>query len=141
MKHYTGDDHRRLSWQRPPLQPVDMEVLHSNEHRRITAVFGTSSPPSGLSGIIRRYAFRYSECSWRHWIPLILADRINVVEGIIDDLAHGYIPNIFAERGWAAEWKCNRAGFVRKAAIGLAVTGALAYLLLRKKQKRSWLAG
>lgn len=99
MKKYTGDDHRRLNYERPPLQPVDVEVLHSNERPDITAVFGTSVPPSGLSGMIRRYAFRYSEGSWNHWLPLVLADRINVVEGIIDDLVHGHIPNIWAERG------------------------------------------
>ena len=30
MKKYTGDDHKRIHYERPPLQPVDMEILHSN---------------------------------------------------------------------------------------------------------------
>jgi hypothetical protein len=137
MKKYTGDDHRRLNYERPPLQPVDMEVLHSNERPNVSAVFGTSVPPSGLSGMIRRYAFRYSEGSWNHWLPLILADRINVVEGIIDDLTQGIIPNIWAERGWNAEWKYNRKGMIRNIAIGAAVgTVFLTALWAVKKKAR-----
>ena len=42
-------------------------------------------PPSGLSGMIRRAAFRYSEDRLRHWLMLLLADRVNVVEGLFDD--------------------------------------------------------
>src|SRR5690606_39113953 len=83
MKHYTGDDHGRLSWIRPSQQPENIEVLHSTERPSISAVFGTAQPPSGLSGMIRRYAFKHSESSFAHWLPLLLADRINVIEGII----------------------------------------------------------
>src|SRR5215216_3303152 len=128
MKKYTGDDHNRLNYDRPPLQPVDIEILHSNERPNVTAVFGTSTPPKGLSGVIRRYAFRYSESSWGHWVPLILADRIGVVEGIIDDIKHGYFPNIFVEKGWKAEWKHNRQGLIKKVATTILVTTAIAML-------------
>ena len=97
MKRYTGDDHNRLNWQRPVQQPThNMEILHSIERPNLSAVFGTAPPPSGLSGVIRRMAFKHSENSYAHWLPLILADRINVVEGVIDDLLHGHVPNIFA---------------------------------------------
>ena len=136
MKRYTGDDHAGLDYERPPLQPVDVEVLHSNERPDITATFGTPNPPSGLSGIIRRYAFRYSENSLLHWMPLLLADRVNVVEGVIDDLAHGHIPNIFAEKGWKAEWKHKPQRLVKKVAIGLAVTGVIVALVAGKNKKR-----
>ena len=89
MKRYTGEDHNRLSWQRPTQQPTHhMEILHSNERPNLTAVFGTSTPPSGLSGVIRRLAFKHRENSYAHWLPLIFADRVNVVEGIVDDLLH-----------------------------------------------------
>jgi len=134
MKKYTGDDHKRLNYERPPLQPVTVEVLHSNERPNISATFGTVSPPSGLSGAIRRYAFKYSEGSWNHWLPLLLADRVNVVEGIVDDLKHGHIPNIFAEKGWKAEWKHNPKGLVTKVAVGVVITAAIATLLFRKKK-------
>lgn len=125
MKKYTGDDHKRLNWQRPPLQPVTVEILHSIERPNLTAVFGTSAPPSGLSGAIRRYAFKYSEGSWGHWLPLLLADRVNVVEGVIDDLKHGHVPNIFAEKGWKAAWKYNRLGLIKKVVVTALVTTAV----------------
>lgn len=100
MKHRTDGEHAGYSWERPPQQPVNVEVLHSNERPNLPAVFGTSTPPSGLSGILRRFAFRYSESSYAHWLPLVLADRVNVVEGFLHDLAGGRVPNVFAERGW-----------------------------------------
>jgi hypothetical protein len=135
MKKYTGDDHKRLNWDRPPLQPVNIEVLHSIERPNITAVFGTSTPPSGLSGAIRRYAFQFSENQYMHWLPLLLADRVNVVEGIVDDLKRGHIPNIFAEKGMKAELKHNPKGFAKKVLVTLAVT-SIAYALLKGKSKK-----
>ena len=135
MKKYTGDDHKRINWERPPLQPVTVEVLHSNERPNITAVFGTSTPPSGLSGAIRRYAFQFSENQYMHWLPLLLADRVNVVEGIVDDLKRGHIPNIFAEKGMKAELKHNPKGLAKKVLVTLAVT-SIAYALLKGKTKK-----
>lgn len=136
MKHYTGDDHKRIRYDRPPLQPQTVEVLHSNERPGLTAVYGTVAPPSGLSGAIRRYAFQYSEGSWGHWLPLILADRINVWEGIVDDLKQGTLPNIWKERGWNAEWKYHRKAFVQKVVVVAAIT-TIAVLLLGGKKKRA----
>jgi len=135
MKKYTGDDHQRIHYEKPPQQPVNVEILHSNERPGVTAVFGTSTPPAGLSGAIRRFAFRYSESSYGHWLPLIIADRVAVVEGIIDDLKHGHIPNMIAERGWNAEWKYNRQGLIKKAVVGIAVVSAAILLLNRKKRR------
>ncbi len=134
IKKYTGDDHNRIRWERPPLQPATVEVLHSNERPGLSAVFGTVAPPSGLSGAIRRYAFKYSESSYGHWLPLLLADRVNVVEGIIDDLKQGHVPNIFAEKGWAAEWKYNRKAVVQKAATAAIVTFVVLVSLNKKKK-------
>lgn len=136
IKKYTGDDRRRLNYERAEQQPVNIEVLHSNERPGVTAVFGTSTPPSGLSGIIRRFAFRFSEGSWGHWLPLILADRVNVVEGIVDDLRQGHVPNVMAERGWNAEWKYNRTGLIRKAMIGAAITAAVVTLITLKNRRK-----
>lgn len=134
MKKYTGDDHNRLNWIRPPQQPVIVEVLRSIERPNISAVYGTSVPPSGLSGAIRRYAFKYSESSFGHWLPLILADRVNVVEGIIDDLKHGHVPNIFAEKGWKSEFRYNPKGLATKIIAG-ALIGAAAVMLLKGSLK------
>lgn len=138
MKHYNGADHQRLAYERSKQQMPREEVLHSNERTGITRVFGTSSPPSGLSGYLRRYAFKFSEGSSAHWLTLLMADRVNVVEGLVDDLRQGHIPNLFKERGWSAEWKYNRQGVVRKIAVGAVVSTALVTLLLiRNKRKRS----
>lgn len=133
MKHSNGADHERLNYDRPVQQPITVEVLHSNERPGITRVFGTSTPPKGLSGRIRRFAFRYSESSYAHWVPLVLADRIGVYEGIIDDLKLGIVPNIFAERGWTAEWKYNKKGVLKTAAI-IGAAATLVYLLSSRKR-------
>ena len=134
MKKYTGDDHNRSNYERPPLQPVHEEVLHSIERPNITAVFGTPNPPSGLSGIIRRQAFKLTESEYGHWLSLIFADRINMIEGIIDDIRHGFFPNIFAERGMKSDWKYNRKEVIRKVAIAAAVTTALVIFLKKRKK-------
>ena len=74
-----------VHWEIPEAQPQTVEVLHSHERPGITPVFGTAVPPSGLSGKIRRAAFRHSEGRLRHWMMLLLADRVNVIEGLFDD--------------------------------------------------------
>jgi hypothetical protein len=133
MKTRNNGEHAGYSWERPPQQPMTVEVLHSNERPNFSATFGTSTPPSGVSGMLRREAFNFSENSYGHWLPLMLADRIGVVEGIVDDLAHGNIPNIFGELGLKAEWEHNRANLITKIAIGALVTGALVAFLRRNR--------
>ena len=122
-------------YEQPEQQPVTTRVFHSTERPGLTPVFGTGQPPSGVSGLIRLGAFRFSENDIRHWLMLLFADRVNVVEGIIEDLAHGHVPNIFAEMGGPAEWKHNRAGFYRKAAIAGAVVGLLLYINGRRRRQ------
>jgi len=133
MKHYTGDDHQRLNYERTEQQPVNDEILVSNERPRMTTVFGTTVPPSGLSGKIRRKAFKYSEGSYGHWLPLILADRIQVIEALIDDVKNGYFPNLFKERGLAAEWKYNRNGMIRNTIIRVGLIAAAAIIIAKRK--------
>lgn len=136
IKHRTDAEQRGYTWQRPPQQPVDVEVLHSIERPNVSAVFGTSVPPTGLSGQIRRFAFRFSESEYGHWLPLLLADRVNVVEGIIDDIKQGHIPNIFAEKGMKADWKYNRKGLLKQAVIGVVATTVVIALLSGREQKK-----
>ena len=125
IKKRNNAEHAGYSWERPSQQPVDVEVLHSNERPNVTAAFGTSTPPSGISGMVRRFAFRYSESSYGHWLPLMLADRLSVVEGIADDLASARIPNIPAELGWKAEWQHNRGNLITRILVGLFVASAV----------------
>lgn len=137
MKKRTDEEIRGYTWERPPQQPVNIEVLQSVERPNITAVFGTSMPPTGLSGMIRRAAFEKSESSYGRWLPLILADRVSEVEGIVDDLKKGHVPNLFVERGWTAEWKYNRKNFILKAAVVAGITGGVIACLLSRKKARS----
>ncbi|WP_227764073.1 hypothetical protein [Hymenobacter sp. 15J16-1T3B] len=136
----TDVEQQGYTWERPTQQPADVEILHSNERPNLTAVFGTASPPMGLSGMIRRWAFRWSENEYNHWLPLILADRVNVVEGVLEDIAHGTFPNIWKEKGYNASWKHDRTGLVLRLAAFTAVAGGLVLWLSsdgdKKKAKR-----
>ena len=136
MKEWNGADHQRFNYDKPIQQPIDVEVLHSIERPGVSRVFGTSTPPKGLSGIIRRFAYKYSESTYAHWVPLVLADRIGIFEGYIDDFKHGIVPNPFAERGWQAEWKYNRKGLLKNVAIGAAVTAAVVVLVMQKDKAK-----
>ena len=122
-------------WDDLDQQTPSVKVFHSTERPGLTPVFGTAQPPSGLSGMIRAGAFRYSENDLRHWLMLLFADRVNVVEGIVDDLARGHVPNLFREMGGPAEWRHNRAGFVRKAVIAGGVVALLLYVNGRRKRR------
>jgi hypothetical protein len=135
IKHRLRDSADRNSWLRPTQQVINTEVLHSNERPSVSAVFGTSAPPSGISGMIRRFAFRYSEGTFAHWLSLLLADRINMVEGLVDDVKKGQLPNLIAEKGLKAEWEHNRPAMIQKAAIGAAVL-AVAFVILTHKRDR-----
>ena len=133
MKNRNNGEHAGYSWERPPQQPITIEILHSNERPDVTSVFGTSTPPLALSGVLRRIAFRYSESSYGHWLPLMLADRVSVVEGVLSDLKHGHVPNVFAERGWKAEWKHNRIGLARRILVRVVlISAAVAYISSRR---------
>lgn len=129
IKKRNNGEHEGYSWERPDQQPIDVEILHSNERPNVSATFGTATPPSGISGMIRRRAFDYSENSYAHWLPLMLADRVGVVEGVVDDLAHGHVPNVFGEMGLKAEWKHNRKSLVTKIVVGAVIASvAISYL-------------
>jgi hypothetical protein len=136
IKHYTGDDHERSNWQRPALQATDVEILKSTERPGLSAVFGTNNPPRGLSGMLRRFAFTYSENMYRHWLPLLMADRIDVIEAELEDLLHGIIPNLIAERGWGAIGKNNPGMLSRKIIVRLVILGTVAALIAYHVKKR-----
>jgi hypothetical protein len=120
----------------PPIEPQvpKVKIHKSTEHGRLTPVFGTSCPPTGLSGRIRDFAYRFSEGQLTHWLGLIVADRVNVLEDVLGDVARLRPPNVVKEMGLEAEWKYNRAALVKKAAIaGICVVGYLAYTRSRRR--------
>lgn len=136
IKRRTDEERFGYTWDRPSQQVETVEILTSTERSNLPAVFGTTLPPRGLSGIVRRFAFKYSESDYAHWLPLMLADRIGVVEGLVEDLSRGHIPNIFEERGWGAEMKYNRKNFLIKVAATTAIAAAVASVLLYRSSKR-----
>lgn len=71
-------------WEFPERQPELWPRERSIEHAFLTPVFGTSCPPRGLSGRIRRRAYaRYSEARAAHWLLLLAADRVDTVESTL----------------------------------------------------------
>jgi len=128
----SKDEGLTQDWQRPSQQQSDVEILRSIEHNRMPAVFGTSTPPSGLSGMLRRLAFRWSESNWIHWLMLMGADRINVVEGVVQDLGRAKVPNVPAEMGIKSEWQHNKKGLATKVAVTVAVGAVVVALLSRR---------
>jgi hypothetical protein len=133
MRDRSAEDRAGTDWVSPPAQHSTVEVLQSVEYNRRPAVIGTSTPPSGISGVIRRFAFRFSESDWTHWLLLLGADRINVVEGVIQDLGRGKLPNIPGEMGIRSELQHNKVGFAKKVAVA-ALVGALIYGLSRRNK-------
>ena len=100
----------------------------------MTPLFGTPQPPSGVSEMLRRAAFKFSESDLRHWMILLFADRVTMVEGLGSDLMRGYMPNLFAEMGGKAEFKYNRAAAVQKAVSAVAVLSLLLWQRSRNRQ-------
>ncbi|HVY49712.1 MAG TPA: hypothetical protein VHB21_27650 [Minicystis sp.] len=65
--------------------PIERQVpraglLHRMELAELTPVFGTAQPAKGLSGMLRAAAYRVPEHLARHWLLLLAADRVDVVE-------------------------------------------------------------
>lgn len=121
-----------MDWKRPVFQRTDVEILQSVEYNRRPAVTGTTLPPRGASGRMRRAAFEYSESDWRHWLLLLGADRIDVVEGFFEDLAKGTPPDLAREMGLRAEWRHNREGLVQKVTFAAGAV-LLGYILFQKR--------
>jgi hypothetical protein len=136
-RNRSRDDHSG-SWTRPARQHVGVEILQSIEHKQRPAVVGTSTPPAGLSGALRRLAFRKSESNLLHWMLLLGADRINMVEGLACDLGTARIPNIPGEMGMRAGWQYNKRGVVLKTvfAVGLVAIAAAALSQPRPRRPR-----
>ena len=115
-------------------QQVPHARIHkSTEHARLTPVFGTSCPPRGLSGWLRDIGYRYSEGRMARWLTLMAADRVDVVESVVDDLVTLRGPNLVRETGLRTEWQYNRSGFITKAAV-VGLSALAAYVVLSRRR-------
>jgi hypothetical protein len=91
-------------WDLPEPQPEDRPRERSIEHGRLTPVFGTSTPPKGLSGVLRRRAYaRYSEGRAAHWLILLAADRVDAWESHLRSFATLHPDNPVTQTGVLSE--------------------------------------
>lgn len=61
--------------------PIPHQQGTPSAHRQgkpVPPVFGTSLPLRGLSGVIRRYAYRFGDDRPARWILLLVGDRVEV---------------------------------------------------------------
>lgn len=121
IKRRTENDNKGMVWERPPQQPELVEVLHSSERPSLSSVFGSPNPPKGISGHLRRYAFKYSESNWLHWLLLLVADRVDSMEHIQKEIVSGHCPDFFTELGGKSELQYNKTGLIRKVATGAGI--------------------
>ncbi|MBV8517351.1 MAG: hypothetical protein JO197_08100 [Acidobacteria bacterium] len=109
-------------WQQP-----HTKIHQSNEHPGLTPVFGEAVPPHGLSGLLRDYAYQYGEGTTRHWMTLMLADRVDIVESMVVDAFRGRPDNYVKEKAWSAKIKYADAEQRRRYLYyGAAALGAIA---------------
>jgi hypothetical protein len=94
-------------WDFPERQPEKWPRERSVEHEMLPPVFGTSTPPRGLSGLVRRYAYRYSEGRAAHWLLLLGADRINSIECHLVSFGSLRPDNPITQTGIRSEWTHN----------------------------------
>ena len=88
----------------PARQPEPWPRERSIEHATLPPVFGTSCPPKGLSGLIRKFAYRrYSEGRAAHWLLLLGADRVDAVEAHLRSFLTARPDNPITQTGIKAE--------------------------------------
>jgi hypothetical protein len=92
-------------WRFPERQREERPRERSIEHKFLTPVFGTSCPPKGLSGAIRKYAYRrYSEGRAAHWLLLLGADRVDAVESALRSFLTSRPDNPITQTGVLSEF-------------------------------------
>lgn len=90
----------------PERQPELWPRERSIEHKFLTPVFGTACPPKGLSGVVRRFAYRrYSEGRAAHWLLLLAADRVDAAESTLRSFTSRRPDNPLTETGVLSEFK------------------------------------
>jgi hypothetical protein len=92
-----------VHWDEPPRQPEPYPRERSIEHAQLPPVFGTTLPPRGISGAVRRAAYRFSEARAAHWLLLVAADRVDAVSGHLQSFLTLHPDNPITETGVKSE--------------------------------------
>jgi hypothetical protein len=140
-------------WDFPERQPEKWPRERSIEHKFVTPVFGTSCPPKGISGMMRKFAYKkYSEARAAHWLLLLAADRVDVLESRLRSATTGRPDNPvtgtgvlseFSHRGLASRLGQKRADRkhqpldVMIVAAPWLVAGGIIYAVTRRVRRRS----
>jgi hypothetical protein len=91
-------------WDFPDRQPEVVPRERSIEHGMLPPVFGTAQPLHGVSGAVRRYAYRrFGEGRAAHWLLLIGADRLESTGAHLRSLATLRPDNPVTETGVLSE--------------------------------------
>ena len=99
------EDRTGAHWEFPERQPEKWPRERSIEHAFLTPVFGTSCPPKGLSGVLRKFSYRrFSEGRAAHWLLLLAADRVDAWESHIRSFATLHPDNPLTETGVLSEF-------------------------------------
>jgi len=99
------EDRSGAHWEFPERQPENRPRERSIEHEFLTPVFGTSCPPRGVSGALRRFAYRrYSEGRAAHWLLLLAADRADAWESHLRSFLTLRPDNPITETGVTSEF-------------------------------------
>lgn len=98
------DDRSGAHWEHPAAQPGGQRRERSVEHSQMTPVFGTAQPLHGVSGAVKRLAYRrYSEGRTAHWLLLMAGDRVDAWGAHARSLLSGRPDQPFTETGASAE--------------------------------------
>jgi hypothetical protein len=138
-------------WDFPEKQPEKWPRERSIEHKFVTPVFGTSCPPKGASGMMRKYAYRrFSEGRAAHWLILMAADRVDSLGSHLQSFLTLRPDNPITETGVFSEFTrhgiASRVGKKRAdlahqpldviiVAAPWVVAGAAAYRALKRLRK------
>jgi hypothetical protein len=91
-------------WRFPDRQPGAEGRERSIEHAFVTPVFGTAQPLHGLSGLIRRMAYRrFSEARLAHWLLLVAGDRVDTWTSHLRSFASLHPDNPVTQTGVLSE--------------------------------------
>jgi hypothetical protein len=100
------DDRSGAHWEFPERQPEKWPRERSIEHKFLTPVFGTSCPPRGISGALRKLSYRkYSEGRAAHWLLLLAADRVDAWENHLRSFGTLRPDNPITETGVLSEFR------------------------------------
>ena len=96
-------------WDFPDRQPEKWARERSMEHKFLTPVFGTSCPPRGVSGALRKLAYRkFSEADAAHWLLLMAGDRVDSLGSSVTAVLRGKPDNPITETGILGERHASR---------------------------------